>query len=290
MRTQEHRAVAVGVDDSDAGRLAMRWAAREALSRSEALLLVRAVPVPLEELTRVHLPSEQPVMRHGSVQQELAALATECRRMFPELLVRTRVQMGHPASVLREETEQMGMVVLGPPPLSRTRRVLLGSTAGELVRNAHVPVVVVRGPEADRPIRRVVVGVDGSPTSGQAITFAHDLAYRHSATLTALMADATRAPDALPPNRGWRYESDFVEANQRLLAECVAGVEQSNPDVEMHQEVSLEPPTEALLQAAEKADLLVIGSRGRHIVRATTLGSTSHALVHYADCAVAVVR
>ncbi len=38
------------------------------------------------------------------------------------------------------------------------------------------------------------------------------------------------------------------------------------------------------------ADLLVIGSRGRHIVRATTLGSTSHALVHYADCAVAVVR
>jgi nucleotide-binding universal stress UspA family protein len=181
-------------------------------------------------------------------------------------------------------------VVLGPPPLSRTRRVLLGSTAGELVRNAHVPVVVVRGPEADRPIRRVVVGVDGSPTSGQAITFAHDLAYRHSATLTALMADATRAPDALPPNRGWRYDSDFVEANQRLLAECVAGVEQSNPDVEMHQEVSLEPPTEALLQAAEKADLLVIGSRGRHIVRATTLGSTSHALVHYADCAVAVVR
>ncbi len=59
---------------------------------------------------------------------------------------------------------------------------------------------------------------------------------------------------------------------------------------EMHQEASLELPTEALLQAAEKADLLVIGSPGRHIVRSTTLGSTSHALVHYSDCAVAVVR
>lgn len=289
MGTREQLEVAVGADDSDAGRLAMRWAAREALSRDRALLLVRAVPIPLEDLTRTHTSGEQPVMRHGCAQQELAGMATECRQMFPDLLVRTRVQMGHPASVLREETDQMGLLVLGPPPLSSTRRVLLGSTAGELVRTSHVPVVVVRGPEADQPVRRVVVGVDGSPTSAQAVAFAHDLARRHSATLTALLADAKRAPDVLPPDRGWRYDSDVVEANQRLLAERLASVERSGPDVVVHQEVSPELPTEALLQAAENADLLVIGARGRHIVRSTTLGSTSHALVHYADCAVAVV-
>lgn len=288
MGTRELREVAVGADDSDAGRLAMRWAAREALSCDRALLLIRAVPIPLEDLTRTHTSGEQPAMRHGCAQQELAVMATECRRMFPDLLVRTKVQMGHPASVLREESEQRGLLVLGPPPLSHTRRVLLGSTAGELVRTSHVPVVVVRGPEADRPLRRVVVGVDGSPSCAATIAFAHDLARRHSATLTALLADATRAPDALPPDRGWRHESDIIEANQRLLAECLAGLERSDPDVELHQEVSLELPTEALLQAAEKADLLVIGARGRHIVRSTTLGSTSHALVHYADCAVAV--
>lgn len=290
MGTQQHGAVAVGVDDSDAGRLAMRWAAREALSRDQPLLLIRAVSVPLEELTRIHLPTERPAMPHGSAQQQLALLATECRRMFPQVLVRTRVQMGHPATVLREETGEVGLLVLGPPPLSRTRRVLLGSTAGELVRTAHVPVVVVRGPEADRPLRRIVVGVDGSPTSTAAIALAHDLARRHGAALTALLADAKRAPDALPPNRGWHYESDVVDANRRLLAECLAGVQQAAPDVEVRQQISLELPTEALLHASEDTDLLVIGSRGRNIVRATTLGSTSHALVHYADCAVAVVR
>ncbi|WP_246868627.1 universal stress protein [Saccharopolyspora sp. ASAGF58] len=165
------------------------------------------------------------------------------------------------------------------------------------MRTAHVPVVVVRGDRelaATRPpvaFDRVVVGVDGSACSVRAVGFAYDFASRHRAELTALLAFAQQPPDALPPNRGWTFDSDAIDACRRVLAESVAGYRDHYPDVVVHQNViSTEGPTEALLTAAVDADLLVVGTRGRGIVRSTLLGSVSHAVAHYAACPVAIVR
>lgn len=48
--------------------------------------------------------------------------------------------------------------------------------------------------------------------------------------------------------------------------------------------------TQALLDAAEQADLLVVGSRGRGGFRSMILGSVAHAVSAHASCPVAVVR
>jgi nucleotide-binding universal stress UspA family protein len=299
MPTLQSNAVVVGFDASVESRRAVWWAALEAATRAQPLLLVHAIPVPIEELTRIHLPSEtvtfEPLL--SSAERAVADMAAECRRQLPGLSVRTEVRMGHPASVLRDSTAHASVLVLGPPRLSRVQRVLLGSTASELVRTSHVPVIIVRGerePALAQPpagFERVVVGVDGSACSQRAVGFALDFASRHNAELTALLAFAEEPPDALRPNRSWTSDSDAVDACRRVLAESVAGWSDRYPDVVLHQNVTTaEGPTEALFTAAVDADLLVVGTRGRGVICSTLLGSVSHAVAHYAPCPVAVVR
>ncbi|SDZ17309.1 Nucleotide-binding universal stress protein, UspA family [Saccharopolyspora shandongensis] len=291
--------VVVGFDASAESRRAVWWAALEAVTRGQPLLLVHAISVPLEELTRIHLPTETVTFEplRSSAERAAADMAAECRRQLPGLSVRTAVRMGHPASVLLDSATHASVLVLGPPRLGRVHRVLLGSTAGELVRTAHVPVIVVRGerePASARPpagFERVVVGVDGSECSQRAVGFAYDFASRHHSELTALLAFAEEPSDALRPNQGWISGSDVVDDCRRVLAESVAGWRDRYPDVVLHQTVTTtEGPTEALLTAAVDADLLVVGTRGRGIIRSTLLGSVSHAVAHYAPCPVAIVR
>ncbi|MDI2030260.1 universal stress protein [Saccharopolyspora sp. TS4A08] len=299
MSTVHNDGVVVGFDASAESRTAVRWAALEATTRGRPLEVVHAIPIPLEELTRIHLPSEtvsfEPL--RSSAQRALADIAAECRREHPGLDVRTRARMGDPASILRDAAARACVLVLGPPRTGRVHQLLLGSTAGELVRSAPAPVVIVRGrrwsgsTEPAAGIERVIVGVDGSACSARAADFAYDVAFRHGAELTALLAIAEHAPDPLPPNRGWTLDSDVVDAHRRLLAESVAGCAEQYPDVVAHHDViPTEGPTDALLTAAVDADLLVVGTRGRGVIRSALLGSVSHAVVHYAACPVAVVR
>ncbi|EQD87445.1 universal stress protein [Saccharopolyspora erythraea] len=295
------KTVVAGFDGSAQSRSAVWWAAYEASSRNAPLLIVHAFPVPLEELTRLRLPSEALEIGplRSAAERLLDELAGECGSMLPSLEVHTEVRMGHPAAILGDAAAESGLLVLGPPGLSRTRRVLLGSASAELVRTAPAPVVVVRGERehqraAQDPahFERVVVGVDGSACSVRAIEFAHEFASRHQAGLLALLAWNQLPTDAIPAASGWAMDwGDITRACQRELSESLAGYRERYPEVSVHREVATsQPAAEALLTAAENADLLIVGTHGRGTFRATLLGSVSHAVVHYAPCPVAVVR
>lgn len=300
MSASRMTSVVAGFDGTAQSRRAVWWAAQEARTLGQPLHLVHAFAMPLEELTRVHLPTEEfafePVRQ--AAEQQVLGMAERCREHLPGLEVRTSAHLGHAASVLTDAAADASALVLGSPELSRLRRVLLGSTAAELVRTAHVPVVVVRGATADPgneqrapALDRVVVGVDGSGSSARAIGFAYDVAARHGADLTAVLAYGEHPPDALPPARGWTVDEDDAAASARTLSAAVAGWADHYPDVVARQEVTTtQQPAEALMDAAEGADLLVVGTRGRGALRATLLGSVSHAVVHYAPVPVAVVR
>ncbi|MBB5155996.1 universal stress protein [Saccharopolyspora phatthalungensis] len=298
MRPLQADAAVAGFDGSAESQRAVWWAALEATTRGQPLLLVHAFAVPLEELTRIHLPSEAVTLEpmRDAAERAVEDMAAECRQKLPGLDVWTEVRLGHPATVLTDAAARASVLVLGSPTLSRTRRVLLGSTAAEVVRTAYVPVIVVRGePERAQALTpefdRVVVGVDGSECSARAIEFACDFAARHDAELTAILAYTEQPPDMLPPNRGWRFDSDTIEACRRELSESLAGWGERYPDLVVHQEVmAVEHPAEALLAAAVDADLLVVGTHGRGIIRTALFGSVSHAVLHYAPCPVAVVH
>jgi nucleotide-binding universal stress UspA family protein len=90
-----------------------------------------------------------------------------------------------------------------------------------------------------------------------------------------------------PPTQTW----PVIEDNERrLLAERLAGWQEKYPDVQVDRVVVEDRPAHNLLWAAEGAQLVVAGSRGRGGLRGLLLDSTSYALLHHAPCPVVMVR
>ena len=74
------------------------------------------------------------------------------------------------------------------------------------------------------------------------------------------------------------------------LAERLAGWGEKYPDVAVERLVARDHPARVLAEQSERAQLLVVGSRGRGGVSGLVLGSVSHAVLHRSACPVAAVR
>jgi nucleotide-binding universal stress UspA family protein len=147
-------------------------------------------------------------------------------------------------------------------------------------------VVIVRDgdqPPGDAP---VLVGIDGSPASELATEVAFEEASVRQVELVAL--------------HGWRDTSLFhypgldTESLQTqaeaVLAERLAGWQERYPDVTVRRVVVAEHPARALVQRAEEAQLVVVGSRGRGGLTGKLLGSVSTGVVHSVRVPVMVAR
>ncbi|MCX2948888.1 universal stress protein [Lentzea sp. NEAU-D7] len=281
--------VVVGVDGSDAAEHAAVWAANEAVRRGSPLVLVHIVRWPVYE--HMYLPSpsvtmdEAPLRRWAATM--LKSLADVCRAVHPAVEVNTRVEVGVPAEALTAVEPHAAMVVVGAAGAGRLTRLFLGSTAAELARHSKPPVVVVR--ETDTSGGHVVVGVDGSPTSARAVDFAFEFAARHHAELVAVHAwsdvPLDEALHGEPVDGG-----TALQHAQRSLDLAIAGAVRRWPDVSVRDVAAIERPANVLLEQAQGASLLVVGSHGRGALRRALLGSVSHTILHESPCPVAVLR
>lgn len=278
--------VVVGFDGSDLARRAVRFGAEEASRRGAALQVVHAVRAPLPEpvFTPMSVPVPEFVTEETmskAAEDHLAELAGEIRRDWPSLEVATHVRIGRPVDVLADEPGDL--LVLGSSGRTGIAEMFLGSTAVELVSTTGRPVIVTRSGPIDG---RVVVGVDGSDTSTDAIAFAFEHAARHGRELHALYAFNDAGWAELP-----EPDVDHVRADlSKLLDEQLAPHAARWPDVHVSHEVVFDAPARALLQAADGAALVAVGSHGRGAVTRAILGSVSHAVLHHAPCPVAVVH
>jgi len=278
--------VVVGFDGSEQARRAALWGAEEAARTGAALRLVQGVRAPLPEpvFTPMSMPvpefvTEETMAR--SAEDHLAQLAEEIRRGWPSLQVSTGVRIGRPVDVLADEPGDL--LVLGSSGRTGIAEMFLGSTAAELVSIGGRPVVVTRSGPLDG---RVVVGIDGSDTSAEAIEFAFGFAARHGRELLAVYA-WNDAGWAELPEQDW----DHVRADlAKVLDEQLAPHRERYPAVHVAAEVAFDAPARALLQAADGAALLAVGSHGRGAVTRAILGSVSHAVLHHAPCPVAVIH
>ncbi len=241
------------------------------------------------------LPDADRIRRHA--EQQVGELARQCHHSFPDLDVTASVLDGQPATVLTDAANDAdaALLVVGSSGLGALPRALLGSTAAELVRTVERPVVVYRGDQTDQSVpspgeRPVMVGVDGTPVTEPAIDFAFEYAAWHECALHAVYAWSDRTLDMLESVGLWVRDSDQLDlVANKIIDLATQEVRDRYPDVPVRLECVGEPPAAALLERAENARLLVVGSHGHGAIRRSLLGSVSHAALYHAPCPVAVV-
>ncbi|MCD4526787.1 universal stress protein [Nocardioides sp. cx-173] len=137
------------------------------------------------------------------------------------------------------------------------------------------------------PAGAVVVGVDGSDHSDRAVAWA-----AHEAHLTGrplVLAHGTGILLDVDPYAGTVIH-ELQVAGRELVEATRTRLVTLHPDLSVHTALRTANPRQALLDLAEHAALLVVGSRGHGPVRSVLLGSVSVGLAREAACPVVVVR
>jgi len=131
----------------------------------------------------------------------------------------------------------------------------------------------------------IVVGVDGSASSQQAVRWAARQAQLTGATVRVV--SSWRWPNyitMLPPG------VDLAEDTRRTLDEVVDEALSGSDDLLVTRHVIEGPPGPALLTQAQDASLLVVGAQGRAAFPGMLLGSVAEYCVRHGTCPVVVVR
>jgi nucleotide-binding universal stress UspA family protein len=281
----------VGIDGSETSLKAMDWAADEAERRSAAVKVVACVapptiyspwysgvPYDMDEITK-------------ETTTTLQAAIERAQRRHPGVTYDDVVLIGHPRAELAEAAAGSELLVVGTRGVSAFGAWLLGSVAHTVVRTSPCPVVLVPDYEPEAAGRRgaiqqVVVGVDGSPASDVALAWAveeadlrdgdlhivHTWQYLYGSELASVeAADLMRVDAATVLDRALEFARERVP--NEVVGELVEG-----------------PAMESIVAAAEQADLVVLGSRGRGGLRTTLFGSVAHSVVNHSPTPVVVVR
>ena len=135
---------------------------------------------------------------------------------------------------------------------------------------------------------RIVVGVDGSSSSSDALDWAARQAELTDSDIDVVIAwewpTVYGSPFAFPS------DYDPIADAKRVLDSVIASAAAAHPTVEFQPIVKEGHPAPALVAASKGADLLVVGSRGHGEFTGMLLGSVSEHCVTNAHCPVLVLR
>jgi nucleotide-binding universal stress UspA family protein len=282
--------VLVGVDGSAASLHALDWATAYAHRVGWALHIVCSYSLP--SFTAASLDGGYAALDDTTIQEGARSVLAEAKARVADAGVRatTEVATGDAAGVLVELSEEYGLAVVGTRGRGGFTERLLGTVSSALPAHARCPVVVVplraeanRGvswngsggpaaPDAEsaavapgaaeiREVRRIVVGVDGSPQAERALQLPSSIDREQ------VLADIGAGMDAMVD----RHEAE-------------------NPGLRIRRIVLEGTGAELLTEFSTASDLLVVGSRGRGGFRGLLLGSTSQAVLHHSACPVLVVN
>lgn len=193
------------------------------------------------------------------------------------LAIHYRVVEAHPVEAILQtaENEKVDLIVMGTHGRTGLQRLYLGSVTERVLREAKVPVFVVKqkerefidvnDPEAKPRLERILCPVNFTPTAKLALAHAADIAARFNAHLTVLYID---------------------EKNELGVEEAKEQICQWLP-TEVFDRCSVEPmvrsgnAAEQIVAVAQEGnyDLLVFGAERRPFLKAILFGTTTEALL-----------
>ncbi|WP_092806728.1 universal stress protein [Rhodococcus globerulus] len=293
MSSREHNNVVVGIDGSDTASTALREAAKIAAQRELRLDIIHALDFapygfggPYIDAGGVYEWVEE---AGKAVLGDAEKFAAE---VAPTVTVHTEMAIGSPTQWLLESSAKARLVVVGASSSGKAATAVLGNTAVGVASHGKCPVIVVRERDSVVPSDGpVVVGVDGSALSAQAVGAAFEEAAFRGAELVAVHVWSDLGTAAFEdPRAAALAPASLEEEEHAVLSENLAGWSEKYPDVVVRREIYLDNPRGRLLEWSARAQLVVVGSRGRGGFRGMLLGSTSNTLIASAQCPVMVVR
>jgi nucleotide-binding universal stress UspA family protein len=149
--------IVVGVDGSEGGERALRWAAGEADRRGGTVEAVTAwtwdgIDTGLATPTN---PSEA----EAHARQALTRTVTAVNTVYPKVAIAAETVRARPAAALTRAARDADVLVLGSHGHSRLHHAVVGSVTEECIRAATCPVVVVPVPHRERATRPAEVEV-----------------------------------------------------------------------------------------------------------------------------------
>lgn len=275
----------IGVDGSEHGRAALTWGLERATARGAEVELIHVADDSFLSESVAFL-SEAQAASEQMLAHEIAYAKTELG--FAGNITGTAV-VGHPTAEVEEASKRADLLILGAHSGGRFAGSVFGTRAVKVAAVAHCPVAVIPA-EMDASGSGVVVGVDGSESSKLAIAFAAEEASSRGVPLIAVYAWMP----PLTPGLEYLWSEELVTAQQAAAEEAiaigVAGLASRYPDLEVRREIVQAPPVTAILQVAEGAGMLVVGSRGRGGISRLLLGSVSHGVLNALPCPTVVTR
>jgi nucleotide-binding universal stress UspA family protein len=210
----------------------------------------------------------------------------------------TRIEIGIPSRAIQAlaETTAADLLVVGTHGRTGLDHVLIGSTAERVVRMAPCPVLAVKADKsggsaaAIGAIKRIVVPIDLSSCSLDALEYAVQFAKQIGASITILHAMEPVAYGldfSLSHAKDWKRQREYLEERLTILSACLTSFGIKTDHV-------LKPglPVDSLASYVNghMFDLMIMGTHGRRGLSHLLLGSTAGAMLRHVSCPVLTVR
>lgn len=277
----------VGIDGSKQGHWAIEWLAMLPFRKAPTVVGVHGVdlqsePAPL--LTHPSLSGSEPDIGEAIrlIEYRAKQVVGEAQQRMKALGLKGSVRVERRAiakALLKHAGRSNGFVVVGSRGLNVLDQVTMGSVSAAVTLHAPCPVLVVKEPP--RPIRRILLATDGSPSSDKARDFiVKRFRMKPDAQMGILLVHVMPF---------LRYLA-VKEAGEQLLAREAAKLEKAGYHVRQFPRVG--PAADEIMKVVsrEQPDLIVTGAKGRSAVARFLQGSVSMKIVQRSDCSVLVVR
>jgi nucleotide-binding universal stress UspA family protein len=277
------RHIMVATDLSPASIRSLPYVVAIAQRFGSTVFVAHVIPLEIYGVARPQSLEAVTKEAHAGAQEKLAELVGQLRKQGVE--ARTLLGEGDVGIILSEwiHEHHLELIAMGTIGRSGVRKLVLGSMAEEMIRDAECPVLTV-GPEisseAPAGLKTILYATDFSRDSTHAALYARALAERSALRLVFLHV---------------RVAGEGQES-ERALRQRLSKLVESQPDNPGVSEVVVAEgkPADKILEIANQhaADLIVIGVRGAGAMprMASHFGSTAHDIVLRARCPVLTVR
>lgn len=295
-----YQKIMVPTEGTGFDREAIKVALRLAEKSSAEIHLIRALPasplIAAGGTDGIELAADSYTMSRDRELSALNLLAAECRESTSVTIV-TALEDGPIAAVLEAYAARMSpdLIVITSHARRGITRLTLGSVTDALIRNAHIPVLVVKpersylNPRAAERLKLMIIPLDGSTLAEQVLEPAMELAKLEQTEVVLLQVVREQTDRAGDVWRSW-WQTDLSVANAYLSRIALmlrrSGVAVST-DIVVGANVA---ESISSFARSRRAQVVAIATHGRNGIQRAIRGSVADELTRDAEMSLLVLH